>query len=1023
MSHVPRILAALVLPAVVLIGVGARAQTPEYLVNDDTDGEAVRSGPSLVTLENGRVLALWSDNAFAEPSIRSRILSASLDTLTTPALVNTDEGEVPHTGPVMSQPNAGRIAATWFDGREQSDETDTRMVLYAQLFSSADGSRVGGNLRLGDDQALGDQVAPEAAVSASGMTLACWSDNRSGVFRIFGQRISADGALVGRNVLMLPNDTAAQRNPALSPLPGGGFLLAWDEVAGQFHQVFYVYLGEDAVPLGAPRAIANATGFEQEDPGVLVRSQDALIAWTDNREGTSDIWGQWLTLSGERIGSNLRLRQNQDSGRDDDSRLIEAPDESFALTWFGGYGNSQRALVRFFGPDRSPRGVEVPMSDPAERILVEAGSATPLAAGRWMLAWSDSHSLTDQVYLDLADPFAGPAGNPRPVWTVPGSAPQVCGDVAFFPGGRAVVVWGDARNDGYAVMARFLDANGQPADRSFQVNSVPTSTRFVPPDGIKDIYPFAPSVAASPLGTFVVTFTVDSGGGRRTLYGQLFDAGGQPIGQNFYVSHVGPVPPTHPQFDPRPAMGRDGHFIAWRDDFVESNGDIYLQRYSPAGDTLGPPVLVPESEYRNSPQQSPAVAISPYDDMVVAWVDGRRGGWDIFRQRLDPSGGKLDPKDVQVSRLEGSLLDQRLNPSVATNGSSIVTVWDERPLNAGLINGRLEILESAAQGPATPQKSPARLVDFTVNANSHPRGIKYPRVAMEASGRFVVVWSDFDHGRTHVWAQRFSSQAEPIGHSYPLNEADDPGYRVMARAAANPNRIQYVWTDSRRGQGWDIYSHNVSWVYTGDPNPVEPGSFAAVSTARGLLLSWWVPLDQRAPSFRIWRDDSLENDSASGEPPSQAILLTPEPIQSGTSGLFTYEDDSVPPGTDVRYYLEGSEVTGGMRFYGPFPARLDLRTAAAWTAEPNPFRASVVFRAPAKGPVRLEVWDASGRRIRTLERGPSSDDPLLWDGRDSRGRAVPCGTYLVRPVPLDPRDARAAMTDPAWRTIKLTRVR
>ncbi|MEQ1834743.1 MAG: FlgD immunoglobulin-like domain containing protein, partial [Candidatus Eisenbacteria bacterium] len=48
--------------------------------------------------------------------------------------------------------------------------------------------------------------------------------------------------------------------------------------------------------------------------------------------------------------------------------------------------------------------------------------------------------------------------------------------------------------------------------------------------------------------------------------------------------------------------------------------------------------------------------------------------------------------------------------------------------------------------------------------------------------------------------------------------------------------------------------------------------------------------------------------------------------------------------------------------------------------------------------VRLDVLDASGRRVRALRRGAESAGPhdCLWDGRDDAGRALPAGLYFVR---------------------------
>lgn len=69
-------------------------------------------------------------------------------------------------------------------------------------------------------------------------------------------------------------------------------------------------------------------------------------------------------------------------------------------------------------------------------------------------------------------------------------------------------------------------------------------------------------------------------------------------------------------------------------------------------------------------------------------------------------------------------------------------------------------------------------------------------------------------------------------------------------------------------------------------------------------------------------------------------------------------------------------------------------------ARPNPFSSSTEILVDADGgrPVRIEIFDAGGRVVRSLadERAGASRLRLSWDGRDDRGRALPRGTYFCR---------------------------
>ena len=88
----------------------------------------------------------------------------------------------------------------------------------------------------------------------------------------------------------------------------------------------------------------------------------------------------------------------------------------------------------------------------------------------------------------------------------------------------------------------------------------------------------------------------------------------------------------------------------------------------------------------------------------------------------------------------------------------------------------------------------------------------------------------------------------------------------------------------------------------------------------------------------------------------------------------------------------GAQIVG---VGGPNP-----RVLALAPAKPNPSRGNMdlTFSLPKQGPVSLEVFDVSGRRLKSwrwanLEAGVHS---IKWDGRTEVGRAAPAGTVLFR---------------------------
>jgi hypothetical protein len=70
-------------------------------------------------------------------------------------------------------------------------------------------------------------------------------------------------------------------------------------------------------------------------------------------------------------------------------------------------------------------------------------------------------------------------------------------------------------------------------------------------------------------------------------------------------------------------------------------------------------------------------------------------------------------------------------------------------------------------------------------------------------------------------------------------------------------------------------------------------------------------------------------------------------------------------------------------------------------AQPSPFSrtTTICYELPAGGPVRLQIYDLAGRRVRTLVQQSAASPGahrVVWDGRDAQGIPVPAGVYACR---------------------------
>ena len=147
------------------------------------------------------------------------------------------------------------------------------------------------------------------------------------------------------------------------------------------------------------------------------------------------------------------------------------------------------------------------------------------------------------------------------------------------------------------------------------------------------------------------------------------------------------------------------------------------------------------------------------------------------------------------------------------------------------------------------------------------------------------------------------------------------------------------------------------------------------------------------------------------------------PTYSTTDGGETWQEMGVMQNLNrIRFVGNGLAYAVGSRVYryGPDPVGTPVAAATSGptlsASAPNPFTttASIDFTVMRTAPVRLDVFDLAGRRIRILLDGsaPPGRHHVVWNGRDAAGTPLPAGVYFWR-----------LSTDGATETRKMQRIR
>jgi|GEM_PF-1712917 len=168
---------------------------------------------------------------------------------------------------------------------------------------------------------------------------------------------------------------------------------------------------------------------------------------------------------------------------------------------------------------------------------------------------------------------------------------------------------------------------------------------------------------------------------------------------------------------------------------------------------------------------------------------------------------------------------------------------------------------------------------------------------------------------------------------------------------------------------------------------------SASEAIRGELhLGYAAPIGGGGPpgDDRLWLPAGVDASWAPGEPPGQIQVCELAPGPRGQAGPEALAVRIVRAQAPARWI-------GPVGLVVPEPAA-DL---VLLPAVPNPFNPETTLRyripSEGRGRVLLEIRDVRGRRVRQLvnEEASGGDYQVRWDGRDSAGRRVAAGVYLV----------------------------
>ena len=575
-----------------------------------------------------------------------------------------------------------------------------------------------------------------------------------------------------------------QYDPKAALLPSGEMMVVWyDERNSWDYQVFGRCYDAAGNPVGTDFLINEFTGTEAEEPSVTACGNSFVVTWYDYRNGSCDIYAQRYGQTGIALGGNFLV--NDDGGSfDQEGPSVAANDSGFVIAWYDYRSdNSWDIYAQRFNANGDTIGGNFLVNDTSN------GSYSPSVAfsdSGFMIAWYDYRNGNGDIYAQLFNANGDTIGGNFLV--------DDGGNYQYYPSVAAIgsgymVTWEDYRSgSNWDIYAQRYNLAGDTLGGNFLVND---------DGGSYDQYQYGASNIAANDSGFVVTW-YDYRSGSWDIYAQRYNAAGDTLGCNFLVNDEGG---SYSHYDPSVAANDSGFVLSWYD-YRNGNGDIYVQRYNAAGDTMGPNFMVNSGDTGTVDQWDASVAMDASGRSLAVWYDLRNddGSWNLvdqYGQLYDADGNPVGANFI-INDTLSPYHRYGYDPRAAfLPGGGFVVTWYIYDFSW---NG--DIFAQLFDSSGAPVGGNFKVRDGAANYGYSPN------VAASDSG-FMITWYDYRNGNADIYAQLYKTNGDSIGGNFLVDDGGNSQY--CPKIASNGSEFVITWYDYRNGNS-DIYAQRFNFM-------------------------------------------------------------------------------------------------------------------------------------------------------------------------------------------------------------------
>ncbi|MBP7074276.1 MAG: hypothetical protein KBA81_02710 [Rhabdochlamydiaceae bacterium] len=367
--------------------------------------------------------------------------------------------------PKISRLEGGGFVTVWHSS--QTGDYD----IYAKIYDATD-RPIGSEFRC-NTNVTGTQSYPDVAGLPGGGFVVVWCGDQTGDNDIYAQRYNATGGMAGSEFSCNSNTMDNQEVPAVTGLPGGGFVVVWQGLqTGNYDIYAQKYNATGGAADSEFRCNTNVTGTQAYPAVAGLQSGGFVVVWRGYQTGDYDIYAQKYNATGGAADSEFRCNTNVTSNQWDPA-VTGLPGGGFVVVWYGVQTGNYDIYAQRYNATEGAADSEFRCNTnmtSAQWYPAVAG----LQDGGFVIVWYGDQTGDYDIYARKYNTTGGAADSEFRCNTNVTSI-QRFPDVAGLKDGSFVVGWEGFQNGNDDIYSQRYDASGAPIVSFSMLTTAPSS--------------------------------------------------------------------------------------------------------------------------------------------------------------------------------------------------------------------------------------------------------------------------------------------------------------------------------------------------------------------------------------------------------------------------------------------------------------------------------------------------------------------------------------------------------------------